>query len=164
MSRPSKLTPETLEKLIRALRAGNDQKVAAELAGIGETTFYRWMELAQEPNAKKDYREFRESVLRALAAAEADAVVRIQQAAQNGRWQAAAWWLERKHAERWGRNDKIRAEISGPNGTPIQIDIEEAKKAILEFINEGSVNGSITQGTDIAVTDSGTTAMAEPTN
>lgn len=163
MSRPSKLTPETQDKLVRALRAGNDQKVAAELAGIGESTFYRWMEMAEQPSAKKEYREFRELVLRTIAAAEADAVVRIQQAAQNGRWQAAAWWLERKHSERWGRNDKIRAEISGPNGTPVQINIEEAKKAILAYINEGSGNGSITQGTNSAVTDIGTTELASPT-
>lgn len=162
MSRPSKLTPETQDKLVRALRAGNDQKVAAELAGIGETTFYRWMEMAEKPDAKKEYREFRELVLRTIAAAEADAVVRIQQAAQNGRWQAAAWWLERKHGERWGRNDKIRAEISGPNGAPIQIDIEEAKKAILAYINEGSENESIITGTDSTAITTGTAELAEP--
>ena len=155
MSRPSKLTEKTLELLLKALRAGNDQKVACEVAGIGETTFYRWMEIAEQPNAKKEYREFRESVKQAIAGAEADAVIRIQQAATNGRWQAAAWWLERKHPDRWGRNDKIRAEISGPNGQPIQIDIEEARKAILEFVNEGRNNGAISPRTDIAI-DSGT--------
>lgn len=164
MARPSKLTDRTKTLLIQALQAGNDQKIAAQMAGIGETTFYRWMEMGAEEKAKKEYREFRESVERAIAEAEVAAVARIQQAAQNGRWQAAAWWLERKHSDRWGRSDKIRAEISGPNGQPIQIDIEEAKKAILEFINEGSVNGSVSSGTDIPITNSGTKPLAEPTN
>ena len=163
MPRPSKLTDDTKRKLVLALRAGNDQKVAAQMAGIGETTFYRWMEMGEKENAQKEYREFWELVKRAIAEAEIDAVARIQQAAQNGRWQAAAWWLERKHPERWGRNDKIRAEISGPNGEPIQIDIEEAKKAILEFINEGSINESLATGTNIPIIDTGTTTLAEST-
>jgi hypothetical protein len=163
MARPSKLTERTKNLLLQALQAGNDQKVAAQMAGIGETTFYRWMEMGAEEKAKKEYREFRESVERAIAEAEVAAVARIQQAAVNGRWQAAAWWLERKHSERWGRNDKIRAEISGPNGQPIEIDIEEAKKAILEFINEGNVNGAITQRTNLTVTNTGTAELAEPT-
>lgn len=163
MSRPSKLTDETKRKLVLALRAGNDQKVAAQMAGIGETTFYRWLELAEQPDAKKEYREFRELIQRTIAEAEIDAIARIQQAASNGRWQAAAWWLERKYPERWGRNDKIRAEISGPNGEPIQIDIEEAKKAILEFINEGNLHESIPARTDIPTIDTGTATLAEPT-
>lgn len=163
MSRPSKLTDETKRKLVLALRAGNDQKVAAQLAGIGETTFYRWLELGEQPDAKKEYREFRELVQRTLAEAEIDAIARIQQAASNGRWQAAAWWLERKYPERWGRNDKIRAEISGPNGEPIQIDIEEAKKAILEFINEGTLHESIPERANIPTIDRGTATLAEPT-
>ena len=160
MARKSKLTPEVTERIVTAIQAGNYAKVAAEMAGIGETTFYRWLEMAEEPNAHKKYREFRESIERAEAVAEVMAVARIRQAADNGTWQAASWFLERKHGERWGRNDKLRQEISGPNGSPISLSLEEAKKAVLAFLDEGEDNGLINQGTDTEQTEEGTPELA----
>lgn len=124
--RKSKLDDSRREKLLKAIRVGNDKKVACALAGISETTLYRWLELAQKKNARAELREFRELLERAEAEAEVLKVSRIAQAADNGRWQAAAWWLERKHPERWGQQTKIKAEVSGPNGEPIAISIEEA--------------------------------------
>ena len=148
MPRPTKLTDELQQKIVTAIQAGNYAKIAAEMNGIGETTFYRWMEMGAEDDAKPEFREFRESIKRAEAVAEVVAIARIRQAADNGTWQAAAWYLERKYGERWGRNDKLRQEISGPNGKPVPITIEEAKKAVLAFLDEGNSNGFINQGHD----------------
>jgi hypothetical protein len=159
MARPTKLTPEIVDKICLAIRIGNHAKVAAALAGIGETTYYKWLEKADEPNAKKEYREFRESIERAEAEAEIEAVSRIRQASNNGDWKAAGWYLERKHGDRWGRNDKLRQEISGINGAPIAITLEEAKKAVLAFLDEGQDNGFINTGTDTTETESGTTEL-----
>ena len=157
--RTLKLTAETQDKICVAIRLGNDKKVAAALAGVSETTFYRWLELADVDNPKKEYREFRESIERAEAEAEVTRIARITQAADNGTWQAASWWLERKFPERWGRNDKIRQEITGANGAPIQITLEEAKKAVLEFLEEGD-NGAINSGTDTEEITGGETTLA----
>jgi len=144
--RKSKLDSERQKKLLSAIRMGNDKKVACAVAGISEATLYRWLELAQKKNARAELREFRESLERAEAEAEAIKVGRINQAADNGRWQAAAWWLERKHPERWGQQTKIKAELSGPDGRPIAISIEEARKIVLEMLNEGEGSGLITEG------------------
>lgn len=138
MARPSKLTPETTEKITRAIRAGNHATVSARLAGIGETTYFRWMAEGEKEDAEPEYREFWESVKRAEAEAEIRAIALIRQAAEQGTWQASAWYLERKHPERWGKNDKIRQEISGPNGTPITLTLDDAKKAVLQFLEEGN--------------------------
>lgn len=137
MARPLKLTQELQDRICLAIRAGNYSKIAAEMNGIGETTFYRWLDIGSKPNASRIYREFRESIKRAEAEAEVTNVARIRQAADNGTWQAAAWYLERKHGDRWGRNDKIRQEISGPEGKPVPLSLEEAKKAVLAFLEEG---------------------------
>jgi hypothetical protein len=124
---------------------------------VGETTYYKWLEMADEPNAKKEYREFRESVERAEAEAEVAAIARIRQAADNGDWKAAGWYLERKHGERWGRNDKLRQEITGANGAPVALSIEEAKKAVLAFLDEGVEEDEfINTGTGTEETESGT--------
>ena len=157
MARPTKLTQEITDRICLAIRAGNYAKIAAAMAGVGETTYYRWLELSAEPNAKKEYREFRESVERAEAEAEISAVARIKQAADNGTWQAASWLLERKHGERWGRNDKLRQEITGANGAPVALSIEEAKKAVLAFLDEGdSEDEFINTGTN-STEDEGST-------
>ena len=157
MARPTKLTKEVTERICLAIRAGNYAKVAAAMAGVAETTYYRWLEMAEGPYAKKDYREFRESVERAEAEAEVAAIARIRQAADNGDWKAAGWYLERKHGERWGRNDKLRQEITGANGAPVALSIEEAKKAVLAFLDEGVEEDEfINTGTDTEEAEGGT--------
>lgn len=40
--RPSRLGPETLSRLLLALRTGASRSDAARFAGVGESTFYRW--------------------------------------------------------------------------------------------------------------------------
>ena len=144
--RKSKLDSERQKKLLAAIRHGNDKKVACVLAGISEATLYRWLEQSKKRGARAELREFRESLERAEAEAEVIKVGRINQAADNGRWQAAAWWLERKHPERWGQQTKIKTEVSGPNGEPISISIEEARKVVLEMLNEGESDGLIIEG------------------
>ena len=151
MARPTKLTEETVDKITRAIRAGNHASVSARLAGIGETTYYRWMAEGEKDDAESEYREFWESIKRAEAEAEIRSVALIRQAAEQGTWQASAWYLERKHPERWGKNDKLRQEISGPNGEPLQITLDDAKKAVLQFLEEGAEeNESITLRPDSA--------------
>jgi hypothetical protein len=133
VGRRSKLTPEVQSKIVSAIRAGNYAHIAASLAGINRSTYYRWLELGEGSAAKQPYKEFRDTVKEAEASAEVANVALIRQAAQNGTWQAAAWYLERKHSDRWGRNDKVRQEISGPEGKPIQVaDPREVLLTMLE--------------------------------
>lgn len=134
MARPTKLTPEVRDKIVKAISAGAYATVAAKAAGIGESTYFRWLEEATKENAKPELVEFRESVKEAEAQAEIANIALIRTAAQAGTWQAAAWYLERKHAERWGRTTKLQAELSGPNGNPIQI--EDAKAAVMALLDE----------------------------
>jgi hypothetical protein len=159
MARKLKITQDTTDKICLAIRAGNYAKVAAEMAGIGETTYYRWLEEGQKDNAPKIYREFWESIKRAEADAEVAAVALIRQAANNGTWQAASWLLERKHGERWGRNDKLRQEITGANGAPIALSVEEARKAVLAFLDDGGEDESVDTGADTTETEGGTTGV-----
>jgi hypothetical protein len=108
--RKPKLTPELQQKLVSAIAAGNYIETACALVGIGTTTFYRWLELGSGPNARSPYREFREAVKKAEAAAEAKRIQIITEAAKED-WKAAAWYLERRYPERWGRRDRLQAEL-----------------------------------------------------
>ena len=66
MGRPSKLTPERQEAILGFIRAGVPNLHAAQLAGICESTFYHWLELAKpgEDGEAPDprYLEFSECV------------------------------------------------------------------------------------------------------
>lgn len=100
----SKLTPIVTANLCKYIAAGNYIETACKMARISKPTYYVWRKKAEE--GKSPYKQLFEEIERATAEAEARNVVKIQQAA-NDNWQAAAWYLERKHAERWGRKDQL---------------------------------------------------------
>jgi transposase len=110
--RRSKLTAEVQEKIVRVIRAGNYAYIAAEYAGIGQSTFYRWLEQG-EAQTTGPYRDFREAVKAAEREAEIRAVATVQQHMGKS-WQAAMTYLERKFPQRWGRRLDVTTE-----GNPI---------------------------------------------
>ena len=107
--RPTKLTPELQAKIVEAIAAGNYIETAAAYAGVNKTTLYDWMKRGGR-TGKGIYHEFSNAVARALAQAEMRDVLIIGQAAKDN-WQAAAWRLERKFPDRWGRKDRISAQV-----------------------------------------------------
>lgn len=122
MGRPTKLTPDTHNKIITALKAGNYLDTAARYAGVDPGTVHRWLNKGIDPEAPEEYREFRDAVENARAEAEARNVALIQQAANAGTWQAAAWYLERTAHTRWGRKQSI--EVAGQNGGPVEVEVD----------------------------------------
>jgi transposase len=137
MARPTKLTKELHEKLLSAIRAGNYMETAAAYAGISKDTLYNWMRrgareserLAQNPRAKpkkseQEFLEFSDAVEKALAQAEVRDIANIAKASDAGDWRASAWRLERKYPEKWGRKDRLDAELkhTGKDGGPIQTE------------------------------------------
>jgi transposase len=109
--RPSKLTPEVQERIISAIRAGNYASVAAAYAGVGERTFYTWMEKGEsQPSGK--YAQFRHAVKSAESEAEVRAVATIQKLMPDT-WQAAMTYLERKFPNRWGRRSRMDVTSGG---------------------------------------------------
>lgn len=108
--RTTKLTPEVLEKIVAAIRAGNYAVVAAAFAGISERTYYRWMHRGREEK-KGIYWQFCQAVEKAESEAEVRAVAIIQKHMETN-WQAAMTYLERKYPDRWAR--RTRVEFKAP--------------------------------------------------
>lgn len=108
--RKTKLTPELIKEFEKWLKVGNYRKTVCDYLGIGETTFYRWMEEGEKAKSGLK-REFRESVIKAEAEAEMRNVQIIQREAENN-WSAAFKYLSRKFPERWGEKNSIQANIS----------------------------------------------------
>jgi len=134
MARPTKLTPAVEERIARAIRAGNYPEVAARHAGVHPSTYYRWLERGGlDGDAPEDdpYRRFRAEVERALADAEAAEVALIAQAARSGSWQAAAWLLERRHPDRWGRRARLE-QVHEVKGADEADDLDREIERLLE--------------------------------
>jgi hypothetical protein len=117
MARPTKLTPEVKERIVKAVRAGNYPEVAAQSAGISKATYYRWMSVGEKA-VSGIQREFYEAVRDAEADAEVEVVARILKAVPE-EWRAGLALLERRHPERWGRRQAH--EHTGPGGTPLNL-------------------------------------------
>lgn len=118
MGRPDRLTKERHERIVQLIRNGVYIQTACEANGIGTSTYYRWLENADNPDADPKYREFREAITRARAEAEARHVLHVEQAARTD-WKAAAWFLERSFPTRYGRQQRI--EHTGADGGAITL-------------------------------------------
>ena len=101
MGRRSKMTDARVTALLNALRVGNTRRAACAHADIDPTTFYRWLD--QDAT-------FRNAIEKAEGEAESHYSTIIFRAASTT-WQAAAWWLERRHPKDFGRRDQVDVQL-----------------------------------------------------
>ena len=95
----------TKEALVSAVKSGLPYVNAARVAGIGQSTFHRWMQYGREQKTG-EYVEFWESIKKARDEAIKEIADTILSIGKNGNWQALAWWLERRFPDDWSSNAK----------------------------------------------------------
>ena len=130
MARPTKLTKKLQEEIVKVIKSGNYIETACAYVGIHKDSYYEWLKrgarekerLRKNPRARikkseQPFVEFSDAVEKALAHAEVRDVAIIGKAAEEN-WQAAAWRLERKFPNKWGRKQTI--EHQGKDGGPIE--------------------------------------------
>lgn len=120
----NKLNPEVQEIICRAIRSGNYLHTAAEAAGVSRQTVWNWKEKGEKALTGK-YRDFFDALKKAEAEAVQRNVALIQIAAET-QWTAAAWWLERKHPNDFGRLERV--EHTGADGRPLVLTFVAAEK------------------------------------
>ncbi|HEY1697967.1 MAG TPA: hypothetical protein VGG39_37665 [Polyangiaceae bacterium] len=103
----TKLSPELQEKILLHLRVGAYVETAAACAGIHKDTFYEWMK--KGARGQQPYVAFAQAVTRAVAESESRDLATILKAATT-QWQAAAWRLERRFPEKYGRHDRVKVD------------------------------------------------------
>ena len=126
MARRAKLTKELIEEAYKLVSEGNYDKDVYPILGIGEVTWYRW--LREGEKAKSGLKR---QFWQAIKKAEKEAIVKnvgvIQKAAEQGNWQAAAWWLERRYYEDWGRKEKVDLAAD-----------KDGFKLVIEYVEAGT--------------------------
>ena len=97
------MTTERTEAILAALRLGMTRKAAAGTCGIHYRTLYRMVEsdvtFSQAVEEAETYAEGRYTALVARAAEDPKT------------WTAAAWWLERRHWQEYGRKERVEMSI-----------------------------------------------------
>ncbi|WP_448539831.1 terminase small subunit-like protein [Roseiflexus sp.] len=92
--RPTKFTSERADIILDTLRRGASLAAAAAAAGVNPDTVLNW---------RRARRVFAIAVERAMAEGALRALDAIWTAAESGDWRAAAWLLERRYPEDYGR-------------------------------------------------------------
>lgn len=101
--RPTKYIPETVDKILEAVKLGAPLTHACNYAGVSFETFNEW---------RKRYSEFSERLKEAEGHAVKGWLDKIEAAASSGNWQAAAWKLERRYPHDFGRRDRMPVDVS----------------------------------------------------
>ena len=157
MARRAKLTQEMVEQAIALKGDGlSDADIICAL-GIHESTFYRWIgepknrlqrELSE--GLKKEESEFKRTLL---------TTIRSAALARNQYWTAAAWLLERKYPDEYGKADRRRDEDEGGDAPRIVLGV--VAKPVQERIDfsavgdDGGTDGPGASAGSVASTDSG---------
>ena len=124
------LNATTQDRIVSAVRAGAYLDDAATLVGISRQTLLLWMRNGRDAQDRLDigetitdrdrlYLDFLNAVESARAEAQLRNVAIIQKAANEGTWQAAAWYLERTNPRKWGRHETV--EIGVADDTPTEV-------------------------------------------
>jgi transposase len=137
MARRAKLTEEMVQQAIRLKADGLSNGDIICALGIHESTFYRWIgepknrlqrELSE--GLKKEEAEFKHTLLTTIRAAAL---------ARNQYWTAAAWLLERKYPDEYGKADRRRDEDS--EGEAPRIVLGVVAKPVQERIDFSACEG-----------------------
>lgn len=172
--RRTKLTPETHERIITAVRAGATFDAAAGAAGVDQSTLYRWLREAEHPEAPAWKRQFRYDIYRARDELEIRIVAgSVMKGALGGyvleettETRRDGTVVERRryapadarsgleilarrfHDRGWGRQP---TELAGPGGGAIQVEHsaalgELAARLHEEMAVEGAPEGEVLEG------------------
>ena len=133
MGRKTKCTAKTIARVAEGMRIGMTVELAAQYGGISKDTFYRWLKLANDPTADKVFSDFSD----AIKAAEADNAARcllvIDDAANDGSWQAAAWMLERRH--KYQRQAAVQVETTAePQMEIVDTTAADGRAMVIEHV------------------------------
>jgi hypothetical protein len=113
------------------------------LAGIGEASYYRWMETGEadtEQDLDTPYPEFRLKAEQSMCEARTLAHRHIRTAMKKD-WRAAAWYLEGTQPQEWGRADRHRIEHGRAPRTEIPVipDTPERLRDVASLLREVGV-------------------------
>lgn len=121
MGRTRKLDDDLELKLLKHLRHGVSRRDSCAACSLGYSTFERWLKEGADLEADHQLRGFRGRVQRAEAMAKIQLISAVRRASAT-EWKPAAWLLERKWPEEFGRRDHVTQEVTVREGEAQQVE------------------------------------------
>jgi len=142
MGRKTKLNEEKIKELCAALPTALYVETAANMVGIPHRTLRHWLKRGREARAKAErdhtpipkseqiYASLAEEIRKAVASSQIHALRCVHEAATAGQWQAAAWLLERRFPNLFGRDrgevralkkriEELEAQLAAASPSPV---------------------------------------------
>ena len=117
----TKLTKKLIETIAEYIEKGATVEATCKIVGIHKSTYYDWLSKAEE-GKKGLISDFSDAIKKAEGEAEYKAIASIF---ESDNWQAKAWYLERKHYDRWGKKDKLVIEKELEKNVDEILDVAE---------------------------------------
>lgn len=130
-----------IDKLEQAILLGATYELAAMYAGISTDTFDRWRTRAATAAEGTPLARLRERLVQAEGRAAVGWLAKIEKVANEGDWKAAAWKLERRWPETFGRRlqadvtvniQTLAARVAAEMGLDVQAVLTEAHALLTE--------------------------------
>ena len=121
--RPTKLTAELQAEIADLLGKGNYVETVCDFVGIHKDTFYEWLRRGDrgwQKDADEGYVAFSDAIKKAMALVEMQTIAELRSGGMN--WQSKAWWLERRHPDRWGNRGKSTISVKVEDVTKLSDD------------------------------------------
>lgn len=115
--RPSKFTPAVCAIILESVRAGQSYAMSCRRARIDDSTLSHWAAEVEEKGEASRYFQFINDLMQAEADGQLALIATVRTATKQD-WKAAAWLLERKHPDEWGRRDSLSLGRSGGEDDP----------------------------------------------
>lgn len=155
---PSKLTEPLILELANKARGGLYRNELALLAGVNPRTLYQWLQTGAADEEAGNTTTIHARFVQALRAAEAEAedtmleVIRLSAVGrrilaydEEGEeldvniapdWRAAAFYLERRYPNKYGRRDKVTVDDGGKAAQPVEVRpaSDEARAGIARIL------------------------------
>lgn len=140
------LTPELADLIVGILQLPDTIQVACDAAGVTTRSYFNWIKrgkalVGKAAKGQTDFNDDEQALIRFFHATKtAQAVGRVEllkiikdaaKSKEPKSWTAAAWLLERKFHNEFGRRT-IRVESTGANGDPLPMSSPAQVTVIIE--------------------------------
>jgi len=125
MPRYTVLTPTVIEAVCEGIKKGNYISTVMKGVGVDPGNHWKWYKKGEKGELDSKGSDIYIQYYQAVNKAEAEAEQRMIEQWKEffpSDWRAIQTFMERRWSDRWGRNDKIRQELTGKDGGAIETE------------------------------------------
>lgn len=125
------LTPELIERLLKAAQSGLFKESCAVCCGVSEDALDIWLKMGLSPGSTEPYKRFA-TLFTSLEAGQQLPHINAIKAAAAVDWRAAVTWLQLRHPDVWG--PRATRNHSAASLRPSDADAEAEAEMVMQLV------------------------------